>query len=245
MNAVSRPTKGAPVGAFQARPVPNDPDLMDAYFRQVASYEGDALKAAKRSTRLAWTVAAAAGAVAAVACLAVAGLTPLKTVVPIVFRVDQATGMIDRVYDVRGGELAASEAERRYFLWQYVLHRQGYNYIEAQHDFDVVSLMSTADVQLQYTDWFKGSNPQSPQVLLGRSGMAVVNWVSTSFLGPKLAQVRFIQQERKGDALLAVKHMVATIGFDFARGAISGSAINVNPDGFLVTSFHVDQENAQ
>lgn len=245
MNAVSKPAKSAQSGAFQARPVPNDPELMAAYFTQVASYEASALKAARRSTRLAWTVAAAAGAIAATACIAIAGLTPLKTVVPIVFRVDQSTGMIDRVYDVRGGELAATEAERRYFLWQYVLHRQGYDYAEAQRNFDVVSLMSTSDVQRQYADWFRGSNPLSPQVVLGRNGMSVLNWVSTSFLGPKLAQVRFVQQERKGDALLPLKHMVATIGFDFARGSISGSAINVNPDGFLVTSFHVDQENAQ
>lgn len=242
MNAIS---KRIPVGAFQARPVPNDPDLLDAYFKQVASYEGDRLKAAQRSTRLAWTIATAAGIVAATACIAVAGLTPLKTVVPVVFRVDNTTGMVDRVYDVRGGELAATEAERRYFLWQYVLHRQGYNYAEAQRDFDVVNLMSTADVQQLYADWFKGSNPQSPQVLLGRGGSSTLNWVSTSFLGPKLAQVRFTQQERKGGALLSAKHMVATIGFDFAAGLISGSAINVNPDGFLVTSFHVDQESAQ
>lgn len=242
MNAIS---KRAPVGAFQARPVPNDPALLETYFQQVASYESDRLKTAQRSTRLAWTIAAAAGVVAATACIAVAGLTPLKTVVPVVFRVDNSTGMVDRVYDVRGGELAATEAERRYFLWQYVLHRQGYNYTEAQRDFDTVNLMSTADVQQRYAEWFKGSNPQSPQVLLGRGGSATVNWISTSFLGPKLAQVRFVQQERKGDMLLPAKHMVATIGFDFAPGPISGSAINVNPDGFLVTSFHADQESAQ
>lgn len=242
MNAIS---KRAPVAAFQARPVTNDPDLLEAYFAQVSSYEGDRLKAAQRSTKLAWSAALAAGIVAATACIAVAGLTPLKTVVPVVFRVDNTTGMVDRVYDVRGGELAATEAERRYFLWQYVLHRQGYNYPEAQRDFDAVNLMSTADVQQLYADWFKGSNPQSPQVLLGRGGSSTVNWVSTSFLGPKLAQVRFTQQERKGDTLLAVKHMVATIGFDFASGPISGSAINVNPDGFLVTSFHADQESPQ
>ena len=242
MNAIP---KRAAVAAFQARPVPNDPELLQVYFAQVASYESDRLKAAQRTTKLAWTVALGAGIVAATACLAVAGLTPLKTVVPVVFRVDNSTGMVDRVYDVRGGELAATEAERRYFLWQYVLHRQGYNYAEAQRDFDAVNLMSTPDVQQLYADWFKGSNPQSPQVLLGRGGSSTVNWVSTSFLGPKLAQVRFTQQERKGDTLLAVKHMVATIGFDFATGPISGSAININPDGFLVTSFHADQESPQ
>lgn len=243
MNAISKRHPAAE-GAFQARPIPDDPELLAAYFRQVASYEGDRLKAARRGARLAWTVAAAAAVVAGSACLAVAGLTPLKTVVPIVFRVDNSTGMVDRVYDVRGGELAATEAERRYFLWQYVRLRQGYTYAEAQQNFDAVNLMSTALVQQQYAEWFRGSNPASPQVVLGHYGMATVNWVSTQFSpsNPKVAFVRFIQQERKGDSLLAPKHMIATIGFDFAKGPVSGSALNVNPDGFLVTSYHADQE---
>lgn len=244
MNAFSK-RRPAPAEAFQARPIPHDPELLASYFRQVASYEGDSLRAAIRSKRLAWTVSLVASCVAGAACLAVAGLTPLKSVVPIVFRVDNATGIVDRVYDVRGGEMAASEAEKRYFLWQYIRYRQGYTYAEAQQNFDAVNLLSTPDMQQQYAEWFRGSNPNSPQVLLGRNGIATVSWVSTAFLGPKLAQVRFVQQERKGDQLFTPKRMVATIGFDFAHGAVTGSSINVNPDGFLVTSFHVDQENPQ
>ena len=241
MNAITG--RVAPADDFRARPIPNDPELLDAYFRQVTSYEADRLRSARRGTRLAWAVALGACGVAGAACFAVAALTPLKTTVPVVFRVDNATGIVDRVYDVDGGAMAASEAERRYFLWRYVRHRQGYSFAEAQEDFDAVSLMSTPDTQRLYADWFRGSNAASPQVVLGRNGMATVNWVSTSFLGPKLAQVRFTQTERKGDQLLPVKHMVATIGFDFARGSITGASINVNPDGFLVTSYHADQEN--
>lgn len=240
MNAITR--RAAPEAAFRAQAVPDDPELLGAYFRQVASYEADRLRAARRGARLAWTVAAAASGLAAAACLAVAALTPLKTIMPVVFRVDSATGIVERVYDVRGGELAASDAMRRFYLWQYVRFRQGYVAAEAQQNFDAVSLMSTADVQRAYADDFRGSNRSSPQVALGRSGIATVNWVSTTLLGPNLAQVRFIQTERKGDQVLPVKHLVATVGFDFARGAISGSAINVNPNGFLVTSYHVDQE---
>ena len=190
-------------------------------------------------------LAAVAAAVVLAACFAVAGLTPLKTTELIVLRVDEATGMTDRVYDVRGGEMAASEAEHRHWLWQYVLHRQGYSFAEAQRNFDVVNLMSTADVQRTYSDWFKGSNPQSPQVVLGRTGQAALSWVSTTFIGPKLAQVRYVTSERKGDLLLPKRNMVATVAFDFARGTLSGNAININPRGFLVTSYRVDQENAQ
>ena len=244
MNAITK-VRPTPAEAFHARPVPNAPELVNAYFKQVASYEGDRLKWAYRIAGVGWTVAVAAGIVASAACFALAGLTPLKRTDVVVLRVDSATGMTDRVYDVQGGPMAASEAEQRHWLWQYVLHRQGYSYAEAQYNFDVVNIMSTADVQLQYADWFRGSNPQSPQVVLGRNGQAALSWVSTSFIGPKLAQVRYILSERKGDLLLPKKNMVATVAFDFSKGPISGSAININPRGFLVTSYRVDQENAQ
>lgn len=244
MNAISK-SQPTPTEAFHARAVPNDPELVAAYFKQVSSYEGDRLKWAYRMTGIAWTVAIGAGIVAGAACFAVAGLTPLKTTETVVLRVDNATGMTDRLYDVPGGEMSASEAEQRHWLWQYLLHRQGYSFAEAQRNFDVVNLMSTPDVQRLYSDWFKGSNPQSPQVILGHNGQAALSWVSTSFIGPKLAQVRYVLSERKGDLLLPKKNMVATIGFDFSRGPIGGSAININPRGFLVTSFRADQENAQ
>ena len=106
-------------------------------------------------------------------------------------------------------------------------------------------LMSSRTVQGEHAADYRGSNPTSPQVVLGRDGSASLRWVSTSFLGPKLAQVRFVQIERKGDSLLPPKRMVATIGFDFSPGAVSSSAINVNPLGFIVTSYRADREVAQ
>ncbi len=244
MNAITkgRPT---PAEAFHARPVPNDPELLAAYFKQVSSYEGDRLKWAYRTAGLGWTVGVAASIVAGVLGFALVVVSTRPPPPPAVYRVDSATGMTERMYDVPGGEMAASEAEQRHWLWQYVLHRQGYSFAEAQYNFDVVNLMSTADVQQQYGDWFRGSNPLSPQIILGRTGQAALSWVSTTFIGPKLAQVRYIASERKGDLLLPKRNMVATVAFDFARGPISGSAININPRGFLVTSFRVDQENAQ
>jgi type IV secretion system protein VirB8 len=41
---------------------------------------------------------------------------------------------------------------------------------------------------------------------------------------------------------LPTKRMVATITYDFASGRISSSDMNVNPLGFVVTSYRVDQE---
>jgi len=234
-----------PVEAFKARPITADPAVLSAYFTQVASYEADRLRNYRRTAQLGFGAGVLGLLVAAAGVGAAASLAPLKTVVPLVFRVDNTTGAVEQVYDVRGGELAATEATRRYFLWQYVRHREGYSYAEAQSNFDAVSLMSTPSVQKEYDDGFKISNPVSPQAVLGKDGSATLRWVSTAFLGDKLAQVRFELLARKGDVALPPQRLVATIAFDFATNKLSSEAINVNPTGFIVTSYHVDAEAAK
>lgn len=237
--------KRAPEGAFLARQVPASPEALDAYFAKVASYESDRLKGAIRFGRFGVMVGTIGLVVGALGVGGMAAMAPLKTVLPLVFRVDNVTGAVERVYDVQGGNLAASEASTRYFLWQYVRYRQGYAPQEAQASFDAVALLSSPAVQNEYAAGFRGSNPTSPQVVLGRDGSASVRFLSTSLLGPKLAQLRFIQQERKGDTMLPPKRMVATIAFDFAPGQVNATALNVNPLGFIVTSYRADAENAQ
>lgn len=231
--------------AFVARQVTATPETLDAYFKQVASYEADRLKSANRTAFIGFLVGAVGLVTGALGVGGMAAMAPLKTVLPLVFRVDNATGVVERVYDLQGGNLAATEATTRYFLWQYVRYRQGYAPQEAQATFDAVALLSSPQVQNEYAAAFRGSNPTSPQVVLGRDGSASVRFLSTSLLGPKLAQVRFVQQERKGDTLLPPKRMVATVAFDYAPGQTSATALNVNPLGFLVTSYRSDAENAQ
>ena len=238
-------SKSAPEGAFLARQVPATPEALEAYFSKVASYEADRLKSANRTARIGFMVGAIGLVTGALGVGGMAAMAPLKTVLPVVFRVDNATGAVERVYDLQGGNLAASEATTRYFLWQYVRYRQTYSPQEAQATFTAVTLMSSPAVQNEYAAAFRGSNPTSPQVVLGRDGSASVRFLSTSLLGPKLAQVRFIQQERKGETLLPPKRMVATIAFDFAPGQVTTNEINVNPQGFIVTSYRADVENAQ
>lgn len=234
--------KRFPDDAFRARPVGSDPRLLDAYFAQVASYEADRLLAAQRTARAGLVVGAIGALIGLLGVGAVAGLTPLKKIEPLVFRVSDTTGAVERVYDVHGGAMKATEASTRYFLWQYVRLRQNYSPAEAQSSFEAVTLMSSPAVQNDYAALYRGSNPNSPQVVLGRDGSASLRWVSTTFLSPKLAQVRFVQLESKASIVLPPKHMVATIGFSFTPGEVNAATMNVNPLGFIVTSYRADSE---
>jgi type IV secretion system protein VirB8 len=236
----------APVDAFLARPVAADPKLLDAYFAKVASYEASERTRDQRVARTGFVIGVIGCLIGVLGVGSTAALAPLKQVYPLVFRVDQASGAVERIYDVHGGGMDVGEAEKRYFLWQYVRYRQSYTAAEAAMNFNSVALLSSSDVQQAYAAVFKGTNPNSPQVLLGRDGTATVRWISTSFLGPTLAQVRFVQMGSKAGAELPSQRMVATIQFDFAKsGQLSATAINENPLGFLVTSYRVDMEAHQ
>lgn len=241
MNAV---TNTAPV-SDAATPVLDEAATLAAYFTQVRSYQHDNARSARRSARVAWAVATGAGIIAATACIAVAGLTPLKTIVPpIVLRVDNATGMVDQVYDVLGGEMAATEAQRRYMLWKFARRWHGYSAPEAESNFRDITLMGTAAVQAQYAEDVRPTNPRSPHARLTAAGRATAEYLTLQFDGrdPKQATLRFRLREYRGDQALPVRTMQARLAFDFADGRLNDSAIHVNPIGLVVTSYRVEDE---
>ena len=91
------------------------------------------------------------------------------------------------------------EAIAKYFLAQYVRAREGYSFVEAPMNFRTISLLSTQSEQTRFSSLYRGSNPDSPQVAYGRSGVAEIRIKAISLLGPNLASVRFLRETRRGD----------------------------------------------
>ena len=214
------------------------------YFERARLWEQDLLLSAQRSRRLAWSVAAAASVIAIISIGAVAALTPLKTVEPFVIRVDNATGIVDVVSGLKDEPQTYDEAIAKYFLAQYVRAREGYSFIEAPVNFRTISLLSTQSEQTRFSSLYRGSNPDSPQVAYGRSGVAEIRIKAISLLGPNLASVRFMRETRRGDEA-KLTHWIATLAFSFEQKAtISSSDRLINPLGFLVSEYRSDPETA-
>jgi type IV secretion system protein VirB8 len=218
-----------------------DERSLSAYFKEVRTFEQDRVRSLKRSARLAWTIALVASGVAGAACLAVAGLTPLKTVVPFVVRVDNSTGIVDTISALTAGPQTYNEAISRYFLARYVQVREGYVTQDAALDFRMTTLMSAPAVQNQYGAWFNGRTAESPQVKF-RNATAHVEIVSIAMLSPTQAQVRFLRKVARSEHDVGTTHWISTIDFVYTSAAISVRDRDVNPLGFLVTSYTVDQE---
>ena len=213
------------------------------YLRETKSWETDRILEANRSKRLAWRVATAAFVVAIIATVAVAGLTPLKTVEPFVVRIDNTTGIVDVVKAIGDNKTNYSETVDKYFLQQYVMAREGYMRQLAQHNYRTVGLMSSNQIQQQYYDAFNPKNPQSPLNLYGEYTKVQVIIKGTTFLEKKIALVRFVKEIQIGGTKPVWQHWSATIGFEFVGTPANDKDREINPLGFIVTSYRLDPES--
>ncbi|HEY1926597.1 MAG TPA: VirB8/TrbF family protein [Caulobacteraceae bacterium] len=220
----------------------NAPADLKAYFDEAESWDADRWRAKDRSLRMAWGVAAFAGLVATVAVGAVAALTPLKTVVPYVIRVDRTTGAVDVISALKAGApLRYDEAVTKSFLAQYVRAREGWLAPAAEANFRQVSIMSTPEEQERWAQAFRPLNPASPQVVYGPTGEAQVEIRAVSFVSPQVGNVRFHRIVRQG-ATLTESDWIATAAFRYTKAPMAEADRLRNPLGFQVTSYRADPE---
>lgn len=217
------------------------PDLK-VYFDDAKSWNADRLRAAERSRRLAWAAAGMASLVALAAVGAVAALTPLKTVEPYVVRVDRSTGAVDVVSALMGERpLRYEEAVTKHFLAQYVRAREGWLAPAAEANFRQVSIMSTPAEQQRWADAFRPANPQSPQLVYGKAGEALIAIRAISFVSDGVANVRFRRTARFGPQTTD-SDWIATVAFTYTDAPMAEGDRLRNPLGFQVTSYRADAE---
>lgn len=213
------------------------------YFEEARRWDEDRLASALRSRRLAWGAAGLATTLACIATAAVALLAPLKTVEPFVIRVEQTTGAVDvmRGLSAQDGPVRYDEAVSKYFLAQYVRHREGYLDPAAEDAFRLVSILSAPGEQRRWASLYRGSNPDSPQNLYGPDGEAIVAVRAITFIGDDVANVRFRRTVRQAQQTTQ-SDWIATIAFTYTRAPMSEADRLRNPLGFQVTSYRADPE---
>lgn len=213
-----------------------------AYLAEAQGVERDYAHELDKSRRTAWRVAIAASALAGCAVLAVAAMAPLKSVEPFVIRVDNATGAAELVQTMSDAPASYGEVVDRYWLNQYVLNREAYDYYTIQQNYDTTALLSAPDVQTEYFRTYEG--PQARDKVLQNSARVLVT-VKSITPNPKLktAIVRFSTQQRHHDGrALPVEDWIATMGYSYVNAPISEKDRRINPLGFQVTSYRVDPE---
>ena len=212
----------------------------DDYFTAATRFDEDVVATARRSVKLAYTIAAASAGVSVLLAGALMGLMPLKTVEPFVIRVDNSTGIVDVVTALTGPQTYDDQV-KRYFAAKYVQGLEGYVASEAEPTFKAVTLMSASAEQQRFVDGYSRSSPASPHVLYKGGATSRVAVKSISMLAKNVAAVRYLRTVTRGDEVKTT-HWIATLTMSFSGEAMSAGDRLINPLGFQVTDYRADAE---
>jgi type IV secretion system protein VirB8 len=217
----------------------------DAYFKETRDWEINFQLRNEKSERRAWLVACAAVLVALAQGIGLSFLLPLKTVEPLIVRVDKATGIVDQLTTIADGKTNYEEVLNKYFLQKYVLYREGYSKELFEEFYNSVGIMSEPMEQQKYYESINPKNPRSPVNAYGPYAKVRIAIKSISFLKPDIGSVRYMRTVERGLDRSDVTHWVATIGFKYAGRAMKESDRAINPLGFQETDYRNDPDALQ
>lgn len=174
----------------------------------------------------------------------VKSLTPLKSVEPFIIQIEEKSGITQLVDPIDRGKLGSEEALDDYFLWYYTRARETYHPADQRRNWNISRVMSAQKVFSDYLSDISPNNPASASAVLGSSGTRVLRDPTITYLDlpdKKVAQVRFHVEE----TFKTVKTRypkIATIEYDYFAMELKREERLVNPLGFQVMSYRLDEE---
>jgi type IV secretion system protein VirB8 len=223
--------------------LPVEPTRLDEYYREVESFQRERARGARRSARLAWSLAGISLLTNVALGFAVASMLPLERLVPVYLWV-RHDGTVDSASEISDLPATQAVAVIRAAVWQYVRDRESYAYADARYRYDVVSLMSAPDVRDTYQRWFLSANPASPQNTIGRRGQIDAAMIGMSFVRPRVALVRYAKTVLMYGGTTQKTTWTATVGFARVDKLPAADRLS-DPGGIVVTSYQNSEDSPQ
>lgn len=216
----------------------------NAQYAQAASWAADIHGSLRASRRVAWIVAGVAVLVALLEAIALAALTPLKTVVPYTLLVDRQTGYVQTIQGLKPGPLSQDAAVTQSFLVQYVIARETFDAADLRENYRKVMLWSADNARNAYRHEMERTNPASPLVLNTPTTIVQTTIKSVSLLTPTTALVRFDTTRRDGGSATGeLRSYAAVMSFRYTGAPMRMEDRFTNPLGFQVLSYRRDAES--
>ena len=231
----------------------SDKQLINQYLAEAKGWDADISVQIKRSERRAWNCCILFTVIAVLQGGGLLCLLPLKTIEPFVIRVDNNSGLVDVVSTLTSHgnvKLKAQEALDKYWLGQYVQHRESYQWQTRSYDRKLIALLSADNVQQDYgAETDPKANPQAPLNIYGQTAQVHTRIYAISFIAhdnvtgesQTTALVRYSKQVKRVGEVHPVTHWVATITFVYRNAPMQLEDRRLNPLGFQVVSYRNDQ----
>lgn len=178
-----------------------------------------------------------------------------KTVEPYVIQIDERSGMVQLVDPVSRNEYAANELIDRYFVAQYLNARESYNITTLRYNYNIVRVMSAVDVFNTFSRDVAPSNPTSAASLLKSGGQRQLRIRSLAYIQnpppaygkeettpAKIMQARIQLRDIGASGNDVVENYIVTITFEYTQLQLSEEERLINPLGFTVTQYQIQQE---
>lgn len=163
-----------------------------------------------------------------------------KSIEPFVIEIEPKTGVPTVVEPLSVIAYSSNEVINRYFIWNFIKLREEYNYItfpRAQAD---MRLFSNDLVYSQYRRAVDQNNLQSPFNLYGQGSVRIAELKSLILQDQNTAQIR-IRLSVEG-AQRATMDKIILLSFEYNNLEISDDKRLINPLGFTITSYRIDDE---
>lgn len=214
----------------------------DKYLNETAGLERDYLEEMAKSKVIAWRVATVFGLLAVIGFAAGYAGYSRKPPPPLAFRVDQANGDVQRIQYMADEETSYGEVVDKYWLKQYVLNREGYDFETIQTTHDAAALMSCPDVQKEFGALFEGENARD-KVLSNHTKILVSVRSVVPNTNNGTATIRFRTQAKHTNGVIEPsKAWIATAAYKYASGLMTEEDRMVNPLGFQACAYRVDPD---
>jgi type IV secretion system protein VirB8 len=216
---------------------------LDNYFRDARSWAEDKRVADARSTSIAWIIALIATTIAALEAVALAGLVPLKQVVPHLLMVDRQTGHVTTLDPSRPMQVGSDSALARSMLAQYVTSRETIDRASVAAEFRKVLLWSGESARASYLAKMDPDSRENPLATLPKGTTVQTKVRSISLLDEGQALVRFeLVTLGDGGSERRAAPYASIIRFRFRDRPLSESDRFINPLGFEVVRYRRDAE---
>jgi type IV secretion system protein VirB8 len=163
-----------------------------------------------------------------------------KTIQPFVVEIEDKTGITNLVNPLSRTEISSNQAIYTYFVAKYIRSREGYDSLNYQYNYrTIVRLLSTPKVYNEFWSYISG-NSSNPISTYGDKNSTSIKFRSIQYLDDGVAQVRFSVFENSG--LKRSFPKIVTLKFEFDAFDYTQDEREVNPLGFQITSYKVDDE---
>lgn len=211
------------------------------------TFESVLLEKDEREKKLAWRIAAIGFALAAMAITALIIILPLKNTEIELWSVDKQTGRYEYMTRIKEQSISTEKALAQALAAHYVRLREGYNYFALQRDYDDVQLFNSDSVNRDYLDGFNSN--QAPDVIFNKAeyvvSIDIISNVHVTATDPDHLATLRIKRTIRRIVDNSVKTEVWNVRLTYRylpRKQLTDSQREVNPLGFIVTSYQRDKE---